>query len=114
MILPFCFSARTGVATTRSELGGRRGAGNRMFCSQKNADSDLSAERPRPLSVVEGPSIELRVPHVPREGPRVELLGCLRVSRNLEKNLAEAPQAPKFFEICHTPLSLKYNECAVG
>ena len=43
-------------------------------------------------------------------------LGCLqvRVSRNLEKKLAEAPQAPKFFEICHTPLSLKYNERAVG
>ena len=73
MILPFRCPHR-GRATTRSELGGRRGAGNRMFCSQKNADSDLSAERPRPLSVVEGPSIELRVPHVPREGPRVELL----------------------------------------
>ncbi len=40
-----------------------------MFCSQKNADSDLSGP-----GVVEGPSIELRVPHVPREGPRVELL----------------------------------------
>lgn len=24
------------------ELGGRRGAGNRMLCSQNNADSDLS------------------------------------------------------------------------
>jgi hypothetical protein len=46
--------------------------------------------------------------------PKHVALGCLRVSRNLEKNLAEAPQAPKFFEICHTPLSLKYNERAVG
>ncbi len=34
------------------------------------------------------------------------VLGCLRVSRNLEKNLPEAPQAPKFLEICHTPLHL--------
>jgi hypothetical protein len=33
-------------------------------------------------------------------------LGCLRVLRNLEKNLPEAPQAPKFFEICHSPLHL--------
>ena len=33
---------------------------------------------------------------------------------SLMKNLSEAPQAPKFFEICHTPLSLKYNERAVG
>jgi hypothetical protein len=33
-------------------------------------------------------------------------LRCLRVSRNLEKNLSEAPQAPKFFEICHSPLHL--------
>ena len=29
-------------------------------------------------------------------------LGLARVSRNLEKNLPEAPQAPKFFEICHS------------
>ena len=29
-----------------------------------------------------------------------------RVSRNLEKNLPEAPQAPKFFEICHSPFHL--------
>jgi len=35
-----------------------------------------------------------------------DVLGCLRVSRNLEKNLPEAPQAPKFFEICHSPLHL--------
>ena len=37
---------------------------------------------------------------------RARTLGCLRVSRNLEKNLPEAPQAPKFFEICHSPLHL--------
>jgi hypothetical protein len=54
------------------------------------------------------------VPAPPVSFYRYILLGCLRVSRNLEKNLAEAPQAPKFFEICHTPLSLKYNERAVG
>ena len=34
------------------------------------------------------------------------MLGLARVSRNLEKNLPEAPQAPKFFEICHSPLHL--------
>ena len=33
-------------------------------------------------------------------------LGFIRVSRNLEKNWPEAPQAPKFFEICHSPLHL--------
>ena len=33
-------------------------------------------------------------------------MGLARVSRNLEKNLPEAPQAPKFFEICHSPLHL--------
>ena len=33
-------------------------------------------------------------------------LGCIRVSRNLEKNLPEAPQAPKFFDICHSTAPL--------
>ena len=34
----------------------------------------------------------------------IRALGLARVSRNLEKNLPAAPQAPKFLEICHSPL----------
>jgi hypothetical protein len=34
------------------------------------------------------------------------ILGFPRVSRNLDKNLPAAPQAPKFLEICHSPLHL--------
>ena len=43
---------------------------------------------------------------IPAPGSTLGCLGFTRVSRNLEKNLPVAPAAPKFLEICHSPLHL--------